>query len=319
MGWKIPAATGFAEAILAPLQRGLTAIERVGMLWDAWRGYPCLKRRFARKLGYDGDFDAPKTLNEKINWRKLHDRAAVYPVIADKVRLRDYLAQSLGADRADAILPNRRLVTARPTVANLSAVGTGVAIKANHGSGWVRIIAHGTQPDWPQIAADARMWLRRTYGLRKHEWAYWAIPPQILVEDLVLGADGEPAQDLKFTMIGGHCVYVFVMQNFFGDQKTAYFNADWQEIPPAGGNGGLCAADQFPAPAYFPQLLALAQEIARDFDYIRVDFLCGVQQWCLNELTLYRSSGFEAFDPPELDLAYGTLWAHRPYQGLWRG
>lgn len=314
MGWYVRGRAGISEVILAPVQRILTGLEWLAMWIDRALGFPALKRRFRRATGHEPDFDAPRTINEKINWRKLHDRADVYSVIADKVRLQDYLAVSLGAARAEAILPKQRLVTDRPTAKALEALGTGVAIKANHGSGWVRIVPTGAKPDWKQIAAEARMWLRRTYGLRRHEWAYWSIAPKVMVEDLVLGPDGQPAQDVKFAIMDGVCVYIFVMQGRHGIRQFSHYTPDWTLIPLEAEPG-----PSVPAPAYLEEMRALAEEVGRDFDYIRVDFLCGETEWRLNELTTYSASGLDVFDPVGLDLEFGQQWKHRPYAGLWRG
>ncbi len=294
-----------------------TMLERRRAQRDLARGCPKLKQMFLRMVGYVPDFVAPKTMNEKINWRKLYDRAAVYQVIADKVRLRDYLVARVGAERADAVLPRRRLVTRWPTSARLAAAGTGVAIKPNHGSGWVTIVAKGDTPDWRAIAAQARSWLRRTYGLSLQEWAYWAIPPQLIVEDLVLSADGHPAQDIKFAVMDGVCVYIFVEQDRFLDHRLSYYEPDWTPMQLAMGTNAVAAHQA--APRFLAEMRAFAEEIGRDFDYIRVDFLCGADEWRLNELTMYRSSGVAAFDPPHLDLHFGQMWKHRPYSGIWRG
>ena len=291
------------------LQRRRADVERV-------LGYPRLRRRFKRQVGYVPDFDLPTTMNEKINWRKLHDRAAVYQVIADKVRLRDYLVARFGAEWADAVLPRRRLVTKHPTAMNLAAAGTGVAIKPNHGSGWVRIVPGTATPDWQLIAKEARLWLRKRYGLRQIEWAYWAIEPQIMVEELVLGADGQPAQDVKFAVMDGVCVYIFVEQDRFGDHRLSYYEPDWTPLHLAMGSNPVAAHQT--APRFLAEMRDFAEEIGRDFDYIRVDFLCGAQEWKLNELTMYRSSGLAAFDPAHLDLHFGKTWKHRPYQGIWK-
>ncbi len=291
------------------LARGLVA--RV----DAALGYPHLRRRFRRRVGYAPDFDNPRSFNEKINWRKLHDRASVYPVISDKARMPEYLALRFGAERAAALVPPRRLVTARPTAANLAAAGTGVAIKASHGSGWVRIVAAGESPDWRALAAEARGWLRQVYGQTRQEWAYWRITPQIVVEELILKADGAPADDIKIAVMQGRAVYLFVEADRFSAHRLSYYTPDWQPLEVAMGRNPV--GSHRPPPARLAEMVALAEEIGRDFDYIRVDLLDGAGGFRVNELTLYRSSGLAAIDPPELDWQWGEAWRHRPYRGIW--
>lgn len=303
------------EWLIALGDHATVAAGRVAATVDAALGFPRLRRRFAARVGYAPDFANPRSFNEKINWRKLYDHASVYPVICDKVRMPDYLALRFGADRAAALVPTRRLVTDRPTAKTLAAAGTGVAIKANHGSGWVQIVPAGAQPDWHALAATARGWLRQVYGLTRQEWAYWSIPPRIVVEDLVLKADGTPADDIKIAVMDGRASYLFVEADRFSDHRLSYYTPDWQ--PMAVAMGAYTVGTPLPRPPRLAAMVALAEEIGRDFDYIRVDILNGVQDFRVNELTIYRSSGLARIEPEELDWKWGAEWRHRPYAGVW--
>jgi hypothetical protein len=293
----------------------VVAAGRLAKTLDAMMGYPRLKRRFRTRVGYAPNFREPQTFNEKINWRKLYDHAEVYQVICDKARMREYLAFRFGPERAGKITPVLRLVTDRPSEATLRAAGTGVAIKANHGSGWVRIVPEGDSPDWQALAATARGWLRKVYGLTRQEWAYWHIPPRILVEELVLKADGSPADDIKVAVMGGKAIYIFQEADRFRDHRLSYYTPDWQPLGVA--MGAYLVGQPMPRPERLAEMVALAEEIGQDFDYIRVDILDGAEGFRVNELTIYRSSGLAAIDPPELDLTWGALWPHRPYAGVW--
>jgi hypothetical protein len=290
-------------------------VGRMAARMDASQGYDGLKRLFTKRVGYVPDFANPQTFNEKINWRKLYDRASVYPVICDKVRMPEYLALRFGEARAKALVPTRRLVTVRPTAATLAAAGSGVAIKANHGSGWVRIVPDGTKPDWEELAAVARGWLRKVHGQRQQEWAYWSIPPQILVEDLVRNTDGSPACDIKIEVMDGRVVYLFLEADRFSGYQVSSYTRDWQPLQVKMTSYQLGAPVD--RPERLEEMIALAEEIGTDFDYIRVDFLNGVDGFRLNELTIYAASGLARIETPGLDQTWGAAWRHRPYAGIW--
>lgn len=291
-----------------------------GLAWlhariDRALDYHLLKRRFKRTVGYWPNLKRPSSFNEKIQWRKLNDHAPVYAVISDKYRLKEYITHRFGAQRAAAILPKWRLVTAWPTAAMLKAAGTGVVIKPNHGSGWVKIVPQGSDPDWRRLAWTARHWMRRRHGLTRHEWAYHGIKPLTLVEELVLNQDGRPAMDVKFQVMDGVCDRIEVIYDRQSGGRYVTATPDWQMVDADWKN--YKRGDLLERPACFDEMRALAEEIGRDFDYIRVDFLCGATEWRLNELTLYESSGFAAFVDPNLELAYGKLWKQRKYDGVW--
>lgn len=55
-----------------------------------------LALRFVYKFGRWPDFNHPRTFNEKINWRKLHQRDPRMVVYADKIAVKEVVAQVIG-------------------------------------------------------------------------------------------------------------------------------------------------------------------------------------------------------------------------------
>ena len=51
---------------------------------------------FKRIYGFFPSFTHPKTLNEKLQWKKLYDTQKFYTMCADKYAVREYIAQELG-------------------------------------------------------------------------------------------------------------------------------------------------------------------------------------------------------------------------------
>ncbi len=311
--------TTWVLLILEPL---LAAIDYLinGLCWlyagiDRALGYRLLKLKFKRVVGYWPNIDTPTSFNEKVQWRKLNDHAPVYTVIADKYRLRDYITHRFGAKMAARVMPHWRLVTDRPRAAELQAAGTGVIIKPNHRSGSLRIVPVGADADWRRLALTARRWMRQRYGLKRHEWAYHGIKACILVEDLVLGADGQPAMDVKFQVMDGVCDRVEVIYNRQTSGRYVTATRDWIEMD---ADWRDYARGKLPEkPIFYEQMRDFAEKIGSDFDYIRVDFLSGATEWKLNELTLYESDGLTAYVDPNVELAYGRLWTLRKYDGVW--
>ena len=46
--------------------------------------YRLEKMRFYKELGYELNLESPKSINEKIVWKKIYDRNPLLPVTADK-------------------------------------------------------------------------------------------------------------------------------------------------------------------------------------------------------------------------------------------
>jgi len=279
------------------------------MLLDQILGFWILKYRFYLSVGYWPNFSEPKTFNEKINWRKIYDKAPIYKITSDKLRLREYLTSRFGSQAANNILPKVLLITTRPTPDLLKSFGTGVAIKANHGTGWVEIVPKDSNPNWDIIAFKARSWLRKTYGKNKHEWGYYGIEAKVYIEELILNEDGDPAMDIKFHVMDGICEWLEVVYNRQKGAKFARANRDWEKLDITWKK---YTQGELPRkPEYFQEIRSLAEKIGNDFDYIRVDILSGARDWKLNELTLHDGSGFVAYDDPQVDLNQGARWRHR--------
>jgi len=288
------------DAVTRGKNRVLSGVDRL-------RGYPWLRREFARRVGHPPQLDPPRTLNEKVTWRKLHVRDPLYAVISDKVALRGHLAAVLGAGRAAPLLTDLLGVSDRPTAEWLSGFGTDIAIKANHASGWNLFVREGETPDWETLARIARHWLRRRYGVRKQEWAYSQMRPRILVERLLTFPDGRLADDLKFWVFGGICRVQQIEHDRFGTPAQGIYDRDWKQFPlRLRADAGVAAP--VPPPARLEELRALAEEIAAGHDYLRVDFLMTESRFALNELTIYRGSGMNRFVPDHYDREFGDLW-----------
>jgi hypothetical protein len=68
-----------------------------------------------------------------------------------------------------------------------------------------------------------------------------------------------------------------------------------------------------PGPAIdLPPTLGLmrtvAEHLAKDFDFVRVDLYAIGERLVVGELTHYPHAGTELFDPPEWDAKLGALW-----------
>jgi len=290
-----------------PLQDRLFEAKLSLKAWiDAMTGYPRLRRMFRERVGYAPNIHAPTTYNEKIQWRKIHDRDPRYPVVSDKLRMRDYLRDLLGAEAAGAMLPRLYMATDDPARIDFAALPDTLVLKANHGSGWNIFLRPGAEADEAALRAEMARWLRLSYGKLKHEWAYQHIPRRIMVEELIEGPDGRGPDDLKFSIIGGKCEFIFWDDDRWGGFTQHICDRDWAELPWT--NDDLPKGTLPPPPPGYDRMLEIAERIGREFDMIRVDFLFTAERFVLNELTLYRGSGMMPYDPPEWDRYYGEKW-----------
>ncbi|MBS0124408.1 ATP-grasp fold amidoligase family protein [Thetidibacter halocola] len=272
---------------------------------DALAGYPHLRRMFRERVGYEPNLKTPKTYNEKVQWRKINDRNPLFPIVSDKLRLRGYVQDLLGPDAAD-ILPRLHLATDDPDRIDFAALPANVVFKANHGSGWNIFLREGEPRDEDRLREEMRRWLRRSYAVRKHEWAYQHIPRRIIAEEMIQKPDSTVPDDLKFSMFRDQCGFIFWDDDRFGSMTQHICDDTWTELP--WSNADLDKGILPPKPILFERMLDVARRIGAQFDMVRVDFLFTDERIVLNELTLYRGSGMMPYSPPEWDRHYGDMW-----------
>ncbi len=259
-----------------------------------------------KRLGYRPDYHNPRTFNEKVTWRKLFDRNPLFPIVSDKIAVRDEIRRRLGDADARRVSTELYTVTDRADRPTLADLPPSFAAKASHASGWNIFVSPQHPVDEPELRAQMRSWLRRSYGKTKFEWAYQPVPRRVMFEELLQTADGRAPDDMKFMFFDGTCHFVLWDDDRFGDWAQHYLAPDWTPHP--FHSLDLTRRDIPPKPAMYGEMLAIAQRVAQGFDNIRVDFLFTEDRIVLNELTLYRGSGMNPFHPPEWDRVFGELW-----------
>ena len=63
-----------------------------------------------------------------------------------------------------------------------------------------------------------------------------------------------------------------------------------------------------PAPAQLTEMIAIAEQIATGFDFLRVDLYNTDGQVWFGETTAYPMGGFGRYSPPGFDFDLGRWW-----------
>ena len=256
------------------------------------------------RTGYVADLQNPKTFNEKVQWRKLHDRNALFPVISDKYAMRQYVSVKLGDV---SVLTQLRGVSENPDAEWIQEMAKGgVALKASHASGRNLFLRADAPFGAEKVARKCRRWLDKPYGTNRHEWAYSAITPRVVAEDLMIQPDGRLAYDIKFFMFRDQCGLIDVEWDRFGQHGQIFLDTAWNRLDLRMKQDHWVEAP--PMPRQFARMLDVAQILGDDFDHLRVDFLFDGERFALNELTLYNGSGMNPFRPVEWDHRLGATW-----------
>ncbi len=240
------------------------------------------------------DLANPTTFTELIQLRKLLDRDARMPVLADKVIAKIFAADLLGDDW---IIPT---LWHGPILPEAAAWPAPFVVKSRHGCNQRAFVRTGTE-DWTAIRRRAARWMQSGYGAWLDEWAYGHIPRGILVEPFV-GEDGVLPVDWKIYVFGGRACFVQVHLERERHHRWIVMDRDWRRV------SALTNEPDPAPPASLARLLAAAETLAAGFDFVRVDFYEIGGRPLFGEMTFYPGSGLDRFNPVALDRVMGQAW-----------
>lgn len=244
----------------------------------------------------------PSTFNEKVLFRKIFDRRPVLSQFHDKVAVRGYVAERLGA----AVLPRLLFVGERPDLIPFDDLPGKFVVKPSHASGMVVIVTDKNSIDRAEIIEKCQSWLRVDYYLLTREWVYKGIPRRIMVEEYIDDGTGDVPNDLKFFVFDGKVQLIQVDASRFTGHRRTFFDTDWNQLAFTLLYEKIPAA--VPRPRHLAEMVAAAECLADGLDFIRVDLYDTPSQLTFGELSACPESGLGRFHPADHDRRIGALW-----------
>ena len=236
------------------------------------------------RFGRTPDLVHPRRYNEKIRWRMLHDRRPLLRVFADKVAVRDYVAERIGESYLVPLLG----IFDRPEDIPWERLSPPYVVKATHGCEWNIFVRDAAEVDPDRFSELLRGWLARDYYYVAREWAYKRVPRRVIVERFI-GSDGRVPSDYKFYCFDGEPRAVAVCHDRFRGTTWAWFDPSWTLLPwvsKAYGEGTGC-----PPPSRLEEMLEVARALSADIEYVRVDLYCVGDRVYFGELTATEAAG----------------------------
>lgn len=264
----------------------------------------CLQELFQRFAGYKLNLDNPQTFNEKLQWLKLYHHRHPNPLMtkcADKVGVRDYIAEKIGAEYLVPCLG----VWDNPDDIDFDKLPDRFVLKVNWGSGQNIIVKDKSKLDIANAREKLRQWMKpeSNHYFAFFEWCYKDIKPKIIAEKFLdFGTD---LLDYKIMCYNGQPKNLFVCSERFSGLKVTFFDLNWKRLPftrlyPA-------SLVKIEKPQFFDKMLEISKILAKDFPFVRVDFFCVNNKLYVGELTFFPGAGHEKFEPNEWDKKLGDL------------
>lgn len=266
----------------------------------------------------------PRTFREKVRYKMLRDHRALLITFADKAAVRDHVAALIG----EQYLPHAYAIVDDPGALYEWELPSAYVLKPTHGSGAAVVVSESAPPDarlpsepgsWvyrhvrPEFASRDEIvrlghgWIGQLYGQGPNrEWAYGHVPRRLIVEELLVGADGGIPDDYKFFVFHGKCAFIQVDAGRFSDRTQDFFDSDWRHLPLSGGPAW--ADPQPPRPAGLAEMLGVAERLGAATDFVRVDLYDVSGRIVFGELTSYPAGGDSPFFPESFNEEFGRPW-----------
>lgn len=259
---------------------------------------PCRRSLFMYYHHRLPHFRNPATFNDKINWRILNDRRPLLEWTCDKLAMKEHVGEVTG-------LRAPRTLWVGTSVQDLedAELPEHWVLKPNHRSGKI-FFGHG-RPDIASLTTITSKWFHAFESDNLREWAYSKAQPILLAEEL-LGVPGSPPPDYKFLVFDGQVAAVQVIVDRYSRPRSRTYRPDWSPLEVCMANGTLAPVG--PPPANLEGMLAVAREIGRPFDFIRVDLYSIEGATVFGEVTPYPVSGMGRFFPRSFDVELGARW-----------
>jgi len=169
----------------------------------------------------------PSRFTEKIQWRKLFDLNPVYAVLSDKLAVREFIAERVGADVLIPLL----WVGDDPDAIPFDTLDPPYIIKSTHASGHVLKVRSRDDLDVPAARAMFRQWLAQCYATHAEEPGYRPVPRQLIVEQLVLDPDGAPPLEHKMFVFGGRVrIIQTIVVDRDGKRRGVFHDSNWVRL-----------------------------------------------------------------------------------------
>ncbi|MBS5450496.1 MAG: hypothetical protein KHZ24_04695 [Coriobacteriia bacterium] len=259
-----------------------------------------LRMWYQNKTGCTLDLYNPTTYNEKIQWLKVFDHDPRKTELADKLKVRDWVARKIGEEY---LIPLCAVYDRAEEIA-FDTLPESFVMKATHGSGWNLLVPSKSDITANLLLSKARSWLNTNFAfVNGYEMQYNDIPRKIIIEKYLSNKDGN-LNDYKFWCFNGKVEYIQYIAERRTGMKMLFLDTDWRPMPFVYDHPLL--EDVVERPDNLSEMLELAEKLSKGFCHVRVD-LYRLDDGTIKfgEMTFSSASGVGRWLPSEADTLMG--------------
>lgn len=232
-----------------------------------WRAQYKYHYNFGRLINWSN----PTEMNEKIRWCQFYTDTSKWSILADKYRVREYVADHGYSD----LLVKLYGKWDRAEDIDFEALPDSFVIKTNHGCGSVFIVKNKREVDLEKIRTQLKADLGSKFGKENAEMHYKSIRPVVIAEELLIQDNDVSSTliDYKCYVTGGviRCVAVMYNRNGHLFDETVY-DSDWNRNDGWKNNKISSESIEIPKPVNFDLMKQFCKDMCSEFPFVRMDF-----------------------------------------------
>ena len=252
------------------------------------------KLLFRIMFGRKADFKNPKSFNEFVCARKLRDDAYDLWPYTDKYEAREYVRKTV----SEKYLNECYGVYDSFEDIDFDKLPDKFALRGTHGSGYNIVVTDKSKFDRKKASKKFGKWLKRNYYHRCRERNYFKIKPRICCDKFLECETYDGLPELKVFCFGGKAKFISYNLCKNGKTYTNTYDENWNYIDLKKGYEHF---EDKSVPENHDEIISVAEQLAKPFEFVRVDLYNVDGRILFSELTFFTGGGLVPFDPPEYD------------------
>jgi len=277
--------------------------------WQAWQhntendwkyiDIPFAKSQYSKKFGHELNLENPQRFTEKIQWLKIFNRNPQYTNLADKCKVRDYVAKKIGSQ----YLTNYLGVYSKSSEINWRELPSKFVLKPNHGSHWIIRCKNKKKLKIAKTCQILDSWLEKNFYYIQREWQYKEIVPKIICEEFLEGDKHFGLMEYRFWCFNGSPKIVEIFYGRFKSPQRSIYDLNWRKLDMRVKYPMI--VQKIARPKQLEGMLEISRILTEGIPFVRVDLFNFEDQIYFGEMTLTPAGGFQLITPPEYDYILG--------------
>lgn len=269
--------------------------------------------RYYKIYGKAPNISNPKTLNEKILYRKRYQsQNPIFTLLADKYLVRQYVEDKIGSKYLINLVDVIDSVDINDVILNIDDYRNCV-IKPNHASGRVYIVpSEVSEQDLAKLEKTIKKWVNTDYSKRHGEMQYRNIERKILIEEFVGNRDTLPIDYKIHLFKKGEVEYNYVIEVLTNraenEIRSTFFVNSLENI--YSGHYEINNHEK----EILIEAINLSKTLLGDLNYARIDWYIIKEQLLFGEITLTPFAGLDKNLKGDLDTIMGDFWEFSLYK-----